>query len=124
MHGGLPEFMHLCVISLSLPPLAGMLPLHIANPFSQLSPLIPALGQPSLDLGQHTLTSPCCKWGHRLPAPLISLLTKHHLNTGQASTHGPGSWGFMHIIVTVILQLINLLVIQVQPYLNSDPHKS
>lgn len=115
------------LLPLFLPlPLAGMSPLHTSTaspPFSfRFTHPTPALAL--LRPGQHTLTSPCWGWGceAQTPALPIFLSTPFCLDL-QASTQSP-SGSFICVIVTAILQLINPLVIQVQPCFRSDPHKS
>ena len=110
----------------SLPPLllAGMSPLHISTaspPFSF------RFTHPALALACFDLVS--TRWpllagvGGEAQIACTSHFPFHPiLSALQASTQSPRS--FICVIVTTILQLINPLVIQVQPCFRSDPHKS
>ena len=110
----------------SLPPLplAGMSPLHISTarpPFSF------RFTHPAPAPACFNLVSTC--WpllagvGGEAQIACSSHFPFHPiLSALQASTQSPRS--FICVIVTAILQLINPLVIQVQPCFRSDPHKS
>ena len=110
----------------SLPPLplAGMPPLHISTSCPSFSFRLThsAPAQPRLDLvSTHWPLLPgiggeaqIAHTSHFPFHPILSAL--------QASTQSPRF--FICVIVTGILQLINPLVIQVQPCFRSDPHKS